>query len=99
MDKALKSVLDWWDAAGVDVPDVTLSAPKRKTPARAKPAATAKRSAPQTTALKPIIEAAPVAAKAKTLAELKTLWTVSMQARFLVMLGNVSLRAAILKPM
>ena len=72
MDKALKSVLDWWDAAGVDVPDVTVSAPKRKTPARAKPAATAKKSAPQPTAPKPIIDAAPIAAKAKTLAELKT---------------------------
>ena len=72
MDKALKSVLDWWDAAGVDVPDVTVSAPKRKTPARAKPAATAKKSAPQPTAPKPIIDAEPIAAKAKTLAELKT---------------------------
>ena len=72
MDKALKSVLDWWDAAGVDVPDVTVSAPKRKTPARTKPAATAKKSAPQPTAPKPIIDAAPIAAKAKTLAELKT---------------------------
>ena len=72
MDKALKSVLDWWDAAGVDVPDVTVSAPKRKTPARAKPAATAKKSAPQPTAPKPVIDAAPIAAKAKTLAELKT---------------------------
>lgn len=79
MDKALKSVLDWWDAAGVDVPDVKLSAPKRKAAprqaARGQKAAppSAKRAAPSAPAptSKPVIDAAPIAAKAKTLAELK----------------------------
>lgn len=73
MDKALKSVLEWWDAAGVDVPDVTLSAPKRK--AKPRPAAP-QNQAPQSPrpvpdAPKPSIDASPIAAKAKTLAELK----------------------------
>ena len=77
MDKALKSVLDWWDAAGVDVPDIKLSAPKRKAApkviGRQSPAPTAKRAAPSAPAptFKPVIDAAPIAAKAKTLAELK----------------------------
>ena len=75
MDKALKSVLDWWDAAGVDVPDVTLSAPKRKAAPRKSPAAPSQKSAaraPQTAPEpKASIDAAPIAAKAKTLAELK----------------------------
>ena len=75
MDKALKSVLDWWDAAGVDVPDVTLPAAKRKVPPRKSPTATVQKPAaraPQP-APKPkaSIDAAPIAAKAKTLAELK----------------------------
>jgi len=72
MDKALKSVLDWWDAAGVDVPDVTLSAPKRKT--RPKPDQLPEPTPPRpsaTAAPKVILNAAPIAAKAKTLAELK----------------------------
>lgn len=74
MDKALKSVLEWWDAAGVDVPDVTLATPKRKAPPRQAPAKKAIRPAPQAIAPKPkaIIDAAPIAAKAKTLAELKS---------------------------
>ncbi len=77
MDKALKSVLDWWDAAGVDVPDVSLTAPKRKAPARVQhtsgPQPSAKKAAPQPAAPKPktVIDAAPIAAKAKTLIELK----------------------------
>lgn len=73
MDKALKSVLEWWDAAGVDVPDVTLSAPKRK--AKPRPAPTQSQAPqnprPAPAAPKPAIDAAPIAAKAKTLAELK----------------------------
>jgi len=72
MDKALKSVLDWWDAAGVDVPDVTLAAPKRKTKPRPAPAekpVPMPRTMPAAT--KPVSDAAPIAAKAKTLAELK----------------------------
>lgn len=76
MDKALKSVLEWWDAAGVDVPDVTLPAAKRKVPPRKSPAAPSQKSttrAPQPApASKPSIDATPIAAKAKTLAELKT---------------------------
>ena len=75
MDKALKSVLDWWGAAGVDVPDVTLPAPKRKAAPRKSPAAPSQKSAtraPQTAPTpKPSIDAAPIAAKTKTLAELK----------------------------
>ncbi|MEP3891011.1 MAG: uracil-DNA glycosylase [Hellea sp.] len=78
MDKALKSVLEWWDAAGVDVPDVTLAAPKRKAPAhktgRQLPPKKTARPAPQAAAQTPIItiDAAPIAAKAKTLADLKS---------------------------
>ena len=90
MDKALKSVLDWWDAAGVDVPDVTLpvmrkqkAAPSRKAPAPSASRASAPRastpspsvsraSAPRASAPKPAIDAGPIAAKAKTLAALKT---------------------------
>ena len=77
MDKALKSVLDWWDAAGVDVPDVKLAAPKRKAPARQPrqtPQNTTSARAPRPSAVpkpKPVIDAAPIAAKAKTLIELK----------------------------
>jgi len=72
MDKALKSVLDWWDAAGVDVPDVILAAPKRKAKPRPDPAKKPVPT-PRTTpaASKPTIDAAPIAAKAKTLTELK----------------------------
>lgn len=80
MDKALKSVLDWWDAAGVDVPDVKLSPAKRKVPPRKTPPAqssarTARPASSQTRSPatpKAIIDAAPMAAKAKTLAELKS---------------------------
>jgi DNA polymerase len=73
MDKALKSVLDWWEDAGVDVPDVTLAAPRRNPKPRQAPAQksapAAARSAP--VAPKPASDAAPIAAKAKTLTELK----------------------------
>lgn len=78
MDKALKSVLEWWDAAGVDVPDVSLAAPKRKAPAqrttRQTPAKNTARTAAPSAAKTPkvTIDAAPIAAKAKTLVELKT---------------------------
>ena len=78
MDKALKSILEWWDAAGVDVPDVSSAAPKRKAPAqknaRQMPAKTTARPAAPSAAQVPkvIIDAAPIAAKAKTLAELKS---------------------------
>ena len=73
MDKALKSVLEWWEDAGVDVPDVTLTAPKRRAKARQapmkKPTAPAPRAVPAVA--KSIINAAPIVAKAKTLVELK----------------------------
>lgn len=73
MDKALKSVLEWWDAAGVDVPDVTLPAPKRT--AKPRPAPTKQSASPapraKPLAAKPASDAAPIAAKAKTLAGLK----------------------------
>ncbi|WP_026941548.1 uracil-DNA glycosylase [Hellea balneolensis] len=74
MDKALKSVLEWWDAAGVDVPEVRLSTPRRKaTPPASQPQSAQKKAAPPTNSpsSKPIMDAAPIAAKAKTLAELK----------------------------
>ena len=74
MDKALKSVLDWWEDAGVDVPDIKLAAPKRKVPPRQSPVQKTTPSQtprPNPAAPKPIIDAAPIAAKAKTLAELK----------------------------
>jgi DNA polymerase len=74
MDKALKSVLDWWEDAGVDVPDVNLAAPKRKVPPRQAPAQKTMPSQtprPKPAAPKPMIDAAPIAAKAKTLTELK----------------------------
>lgn len=73
MDKALKSVLDWWDAAGVDVPEVNIAAPKRKPAPRQAPAKAAPRPAARaaTPTPKTITDAAPIAAKAKTLAELK----------------------------
>jgi len=73
MDKALKSVLDWWDAAGVDVPDVKLAAPKHKAPPRSAPVqrATPQTPRPKPNTQKPTIDAAPIAAKAKTLADLK----------------------------
>ena len=74
MDKALKSVLEWWDAAGVDVPDVTLPAPKRKAKPRPTPTQQSASPAPRAKPLaaKPASDAAPIAAKAKTLTELKT---------------------------
>ena len=74
MDKALKSVLDWWEDAGVDVPDIKLATPKRKVPPRQAPVQKTTPSQaprPNPAAPKPIIDAAPIAAKAKTLAELK----------------------------
>ena len=73
MDKALKSVLEWWEDVGVDVPDVTLTAPKRTPKARQAPRNRSTSSAPRTApaAANSIINAATIAAKAKTLAELK----------------------------
>lgn len=75
MDKALKSVLDWWEAAGVDVPPMPAQPPSRKSarlPAN-------KGNAPlKNTATSPasqssvIIDALPDARAAKTLAALKT---------------------------
>ena len=72
MDKALKSVLDWWEDAGVDVPDVTLTAPKRKAK-RPAPQKQSRPPSPRTApeVARPVIDAAPIAAKAKTLTELK----------------------------
>jgi len=73
MDKALKSVLDWWEDAGVDVPDVKLAAPKHKPNPRQAPAQKSASPAPRagSAAARSIINAAPIAAKAKTLTELK----------------------------
>jgi len=79
MDKALKSVLDWWDAAGVDVPDIKLTPAKRPTPKdhapkHAKPHTETRPKTPQRQ--KPDVpaaahDAAPLAAQAKTLEALK----------------------------
>jgi len=79
MDKALQSVLNWWEGAGVDVPDITATShPKRRRP---NPIQTPETPLPQRKILKNspssdtvhINEKAKSAAlKAKTLAELKT---------------------------
>lgn len=77
MDKALASIMDWWADVGVDVPDITTAHAKaRPTKQRAltaqsksSPSATA---APKPDAPAPILDAAPMAAKAKTLQDLKS---------------------------
>jgi len=78
LDKALKSALDWWDAIGVDVPDIP-PAPKPKHTQRStvkSPASKPKvsdrpsQASPQNNA--PLPDATPIAAAAKTLADLKT---------------------------
>lgn len=84
MDKALKSVLEWWDAAGVDVPDIpaiSKKGPKTSPTSQASPkaprsvskttppAARPPSKAPSST---PILDPAPIAASAKTLADLKS---------------------------
>lgn len=81
MDKALKSVLEWWDAAGVDIPPIP-AAPKAR-PKAAPRTAAAKASSPsnppprsnvtnKTDNQSPLLDTAPIAAAAKTLTELKT---------------------------
>lgn len=73
MDKALRSLLDWYAAIGVDVPDIAPARPVRRArPAPAPKAASPKPVAkPRDTGFSPA-PAAPIAAKAKTLAELKS---------------------------
>lgn len=79
MDKALKSVLEWWDAAGVDVPDLpaqSKSKPKIQTQIKAASetnitAPAIRRPVKQQNAV-PLLDSAPIAASAKTLAELKS---------------------------
>lgn len=80
MDKAFKSVLEWWDAAGVDVPDIPVHSkaktqirtpsqtPTSRTPMTAPPIRRPEKS--QNAA--PLLDSAPIAASAKTLAELKS---------------------------
>jgi len=75
MDKALKSALEWWDAAGVDVPEITAT-PRRTRPKRQAQHASAQHKTPAPPAPKPdsappAQDAAPLAASAKTLPELK----------------------------
>jgi len=76
MDKALKSALAWWDAAGVDVPDIPAVPVKRMVPKRQtqKPVSQSKVPVPtpnRPDAPPPAQDAAPIAAAAKTLPELK----------------------------
>lgn len=75
MDKALASILAWWDSAGVDVPDIKLvrSAPKkmaRKIPERANAPAAFPNTPPQDETRPASSEAA---RSAKTLAELQNI--------------------------
>ena len=80
MDKALKSVLEWWDATGVDVPAIPSRAPSRTViqSARQQPviAAKATTNAPARSAQKPSTDTRPdaalIAKAAKTLADLKS---------------------------
>ena len=80
MDKALKSVLEWWDAAGVDVPAIPSRAPSRTATksARQQPPISAKATtiAPDLSGQKSSTDtppdAAPIAKAAKTLDELKS---------------------------
>ena len=78
MDKALKSVLDWWDAAGVDVPNIPppQKPANRTTNVKSRPKVPSPATPlirPQKSDHEPTYPAAtPVAAAAKTLAELKT---------------------------
>lgn len=73
MDKALRSLLDWYAEIGVDVPDIAPVRPVRRArPAPAPKAASPKPTPkPRDTGFTPT-PAAPIAAKAKTLAELKS---------------------------
>ena len=77
MDKALASIMDWWADVGVDVPDIaTMRSKSRpmKTARKAVPQSKAKpkiQDAPKPEGRPPIKDAAPIAAKAKTLSALK----------------------------
>lgn len=86
MDKALQSVLSWWEAAGVDVPEMSAAKSARKPAAQTPPqtqsqsqsppdqptrAATARPASPAPSAP----QSAEAAKTAKTLEELKTLIT------------------------
>jgi len=80
MDKALKSVLEWWDAAGVDVPSIPPHSAPGNIPKSArqqtKPAVKPNTLAPSRSGQNPPKDtrpdAAPIAKAAKTLAELKS---------------------------
>ncbi len=76
MDKTLKSALEWWDAAGVDVPEIAAIAPKKTATKRPtqRPIPQSKTQAPavpRPDTPPPAQDAAPLAAAAKTLPELK----------------------------
>ncbi len=72
VDKALRSLLDWYAAVGVDVPDIAAPRPVHRPKPKAKTEAVSSKpvSKPRETGFIPL-PAAPIAAKAKTLAELK----------------------------
>jgi len=74
MDKALKSVLEWWEAAGVDVPDIPAASavPKVKQAQPKTPKRPAKKLTAKPRSDIPILDAAPIAAAARTLTELKS---------------------------
>lgn len=68
MESALRSLLDWYARAGVDVPDVPLERSVRRV--RPKPSQAPKSAAPKPQTA-PAIDAAPIAAACKTLSDLK----------------------------
>lgn len=76
MDKALLSIVEWWDAAGVDVPEIKLAPPKKArkapepTPVQTQAHAPVARQAPKPAA--PAPESGVIAKGCKTLEELKT---------------------------
>ncbi len=80
MDKALKSVLEWWDAAGVDVPAIPSRATSRsvtkRTPQQTQTTVKHNTVTPasrrQTSVEDTRPDAAPIAKAAKTLTELKS---------------------------
>lgn len=73
MDKALKALLDWWEEAGVNVPDMPPAKPKpRASQSIAPQTAALQQAAPSAPPAAPSPAASALAQSAKTLAELKT---------------------------
>ncbi|MEM7730688.1 MAG: uracil-DNA glycosylase [Pseudomonadota bacterium] len=68
MEKSLRSLLDWYERAGVEVPDLPLERSVRRV--RPKPKVDAPPPAPKPAAFQ-VADPAPIAAACKTIAELK----------------------------